>query len=45
MVSVRTVFAHPDAEHVHFQLDVIAACSVASFARPKPCSAMPPRIC
>jgi putative transposase len=40
--AIRTVFAQPDAEHVHSQLDVSLACSAASFRRWRRCSGRRP---
>jgi putative transposase len=37
--AIRTIFAQPDAEHVHSQLDVIAGMLGRQSSRPLSCSA------
>jgi putative transposase len=43
--AIRTIFAQPDAEHVHSQLDVIAGMLGRQSSRPKPYCGTPPRAC
>jgi putative transposase len=43
--AIRTVFAQPDAEHVHAQLASSPACSAGSSRRSRPCWGRPKKTC